>query len=163
MASVDTTGKLWQQVVLDFRRACLLRYEGKHGESCKVLDQELSKSISVWSERSTGDSSAKREALNEMFRAEQRRIDDAVLVHKMVSKSLSHELLPSMFNVVTQEIREAVREELGQKPTGARVSGTAGLAGASRRIRFDDIGGIIDALQQEQSADYGARSIPVFT
>jgi hypothetical protein len=170
MASVDTSGSRWQQVITDFRRACLLRYEGKLSESTMVLENELPKSIASWSEETPGTPVAKREALGEMFKSEQRRVDDAVLVHRMVSKSLSTEILPTVCSMVAQEIRDAVSEQIVRAPgfgLGAEAATveprpTRVARGSVQRIRFDDIGSIIDSLQNEQSADYGTRPIPAF-
>ena len=156
------------QVITDFRRACLLRYEGKVSDSSVVLENELPKSIASWSEETPGSPTAKRAALGEMFKAEQRRGDDAVLVHRMVAKSLNTEILPSVCGMVAQEIRDAVREQHFGRASDigaghSRPERSTRVAGSvPQRIRFDDIGSIIDALQTEQSADFGSRPIPAF-
>lgn len=164
MASVDTTGRLWQEVVLAFRRACLLRYEGQSAESSRILELELPKAIAAWSDQAPGTPLEKRAALGEMFKDEQRRIDDAALVHRMVSKSLNTEILPSVFAIVAQQVREVVREQISDYPRAARAAAFAEPRTALRspRIRFDDIGSIIDSVLVEQSADYGARPAPAF-
>ena len=94
----------WLQVVNDFRRVCFLKRDGKTAESQMILAVELPKSIAVWSSEETRDGIAQRQALQEMFISEERRVEDAWQMKSLLRDQLRTELL--------EDVREEVRKEL---------------------------------------------------
>ena len=94
----------WLQVVNDFRRVCFLKRYGKVDESQTILAVELPKSIALWSGEEARDGVAQRQALQEMFISEERRVEDAWQMKSLLQDQLRTELL--------EDVREEVRREL---------------------------------------------------
>jgi hypothetical protein len=159
-----TTGnQLWNGIVTDFRQACLLRREGRVRESDKILNEDLPPQIAEWSQAARQDPATKRAALENLFREEQKRIDDAWVVHRMLFRKFETEIVPSLCAKVAAEVKEVVREHLASFQLVAerveRSERVRALTATPKppRVRFDDITQMIDQVQAEQQRDYGRK------
>jgi hypothetical protein len=159
-----TTGnQLWNGIVTDFRQACLLRREGRIRESDKILNEDLPPQIAEWSRGTRQDPATKRAALDNLFREEQKRIDDAWVVHHMLLRKFESEIVPSLCAKVADEVKEIVSDHLASfQQVAERVERSEmvrALTSGSKpaRIRFDDIAQMIDQVQAEQKHDYGLK------
>ncbi len=146
--------QLWDQITEDFREACLLRREGKREEADQILNEGLPPAIAQWSKANPTKSDQKRNELVSMFAEEQRRVDTALVVQRVISTKLTEQLVPSLCATVATEVKGVLQEQLAKLNS---AMAEAALAGAlrqrtekPRRVRFDDIPGVIDAVLAEQ-------------
>lgn len=109
---MTTPEQTWDKVVADFRQLCLLRRQKKWIESDIILNSDLPRSISTWSESAEIDPIAKKSRLDSMFQAEQRRIDDAWFAADLVTSRLHEEIIPSICAQITEQIRASLAEEI---------------------------------------------------
>lgn len=112
----------WSQVVNDFRRVCFLKREGKTQESEAVLTVELPKSIAVWSREEKRDGHAQRQALQEMFTQEERRVDDVWQLKSLLRDQLKAELMDQLREDLRKEFdaeRKKISEMLAERITHA--------------------------------------------
>lgn len=138
----------WSRVVSDFRRVCMARREERSEEAERLLHEDLPRSIAEWSRETPIDEGKKRAQLDQMFQVEQRRVDDAWLLHHLFALRLSDQIVPSICARVTESVREALGS--GSASAGRGVRHSVRLA-APRRVAFDDVAGVIDLLlHQEQ-------------
>jgi len=110
--TVITTEQLWDQVVGDFRRLCLLRRQKKWIEADLILNSDLPRSIANWSEVFEGQPADKKARLDAMFQAEQRRLDEAWFTMDLLTARLKEEIVPSICAQVTEQVRSSVFEEV---------------------------------------------------
>jgi hypothetical protein len=166
MNSTPSETSLWAKIVEDFRQACLLRREGRRDEANQILNVDLPRTIATWSRLpATAPGEDRRSRLTRMFEAEQRRIDDAMIIQRVVSARIEEQILPRL----AAEVREAVRDENRAArvvtETGMYRPATARAAAVQRpaqtRIRFDDIPSMIDSVLLDQQLDRGLRPEPV--
>lgn len=165
MSTSGQPDQLWSRIVEDFREACILRKNGRHDESNELLQQILPREIAEWAKLPQPAGVNRRTKLEAMFRDEQRRVDDAFFVQRIVTSQLEEHLLPKLCFMVAEEVREAVRNDVrsfGNLPgpskaaAGADSTARPKTASPSRpRVRFDDIPGMIDSILREQNADLG--------
>lgn len=166
MSTSGQPDQLWSRIVEDFREACILRKNGRHEESNELLQQILPREIAEWAKMPQPVGTNRRTKLESMFRDEQRRVDDAFFVQRIVTSQLEEHLLPKLCFMVAEEVREAVRNDVrafGSLPGAAKETANREemavrpkTASPSRpRVRFDDIPGMIDSILREQSADLG--------
>jgi hypothetical protein len=164
MIGNDNNERMWGKTVEAFRTACLLRRNGKLDEANRMLEWDVPGAIAAWSQASILSAGEKRSQLERMFREEQRRIDDAWLVQKLVADRFEETIGPRLVDTLAEEVRETVIEAIesagiGQRGASHRTASPAPLRGRftrpAPRIRFDDIPGVIDSILQEQSLDRG--------
>lgn len=177
--------RLWKRIAEDFRQACLLRREGKAAEATEILEKRLPEVIAAWSRVSGLREPERRDRLNELFEAEQKRVDDIWLSQQIILRQMRDILIPSLCLQVAEEVREvmelqmehvtAALASISQAPTrqiappanAVLPDATARIvklpqmvAGAGRAIpNFDDLPAIIDELisQDLRASDLGAR------
>lgn len=177
--------RLWKRITENFRQACLLRREGKAAEATEILEKRLPEVIAAWSRVSGLREPERRDRLNELFEAEQKRVDDIWLSQQIILRQMRDILIPSLCLQVAEEVREvmelqmehvtAALASISQAPTRQIAPpANAGLpaatakivklpqmvAGAGRAIpNFDDLPAIIDELisQDLRASDLGAR------
>lgn len=166
MSTSGQPDQLWSRIVEDFREACILRKNGRHEESNELLQQILPREIAEWAKLPQPVGINRRTKLESMFRDEQRRVDDAFFVQRLVTSQLEEHLLPKLCFMVAEEVREAVRNDARAyggpngsipQPSGRdEAAARPKTASPSRpRVRFDDIPGMIDSILREQSSDLG--------
>ena len=102
---------IWFKIVDDFREACVLRKNGRHEESEDLLKRILPEKIAEWSRLPLPAGTNRRLQLETMFREEQRRVDDAFFLQRLVTHQIEEHLLPKLCFMVAEEIREAVRSD----------------------------------------------------
>ena len=147
----------------DFRQACLLKRAGKVAESARVLDDTLPKTIAAWSQSNPQNGVAKRAELAAMFQSEQRKIDEALEVQHLAARQAMEALLPTVRSSLMRELKESVRVEVifeksATDSTDAnRFDRHSNWNQPRQRIKFDDIPGVINAVQTEQLAEYGTQ------
>jgi hypothetical protein len=147
MIAINTTETSWSRVVSDFRRVCLARREQRGEEADRLLREDLPRSITEWSRETRMDEAKKRTQLDQMFQAEQRRVDDAWVLHNLLTLRLTDEIVPSIVARVTESVREAISS--GAATAGRGVRHAVRLA-KPRRVAFDDVAGVIDLLLQQE-------------
>lgn len=146
---MKATETSWARVVDDFRRVCIARREERLDDANRLLREDLPRSIAEWSRESGSEGADKRAQLDRMFQHEQRRIDEAWVLHDLVSLRLTHEIVPA----ICARLGETVRETLANvTPAAPRATRPAVRLAPPRRVAFDDVAGVIDLLLgQEQS------------
>jgi len=102
---------LWISLVEQFREACVLRRNGRHGESEHLLQNELPNKIAAWSRQPMPPGIDRRSALETMFQEEQRRVEEAFFVQRLVAAQIEEQLLPKLCFMIAEEIRDVVRSE----------------------------------------------------
>ncbi|MBM3848069.1 MAG: hypothetical protein FJ405_17500 [Verrucomicrobia bacterium] len=104
---------LWNQVVTDFRRVCLLKHQGRTAESDSLLQTQLPASIAAWSRDTDHDPILKKRQLQEMFLMEERRIEEAWAVRDLIFDDLKTALLEDVRQLLETHrlIREATEEQ----------------------------------------------------
>lgn len=164
-----TSDKLWNQVVSGFRQACILMREGKTHESNRIIHADLPMRISSWSRISPKDAASKKADLANMFREEQKRVEDTWVIRGMVWNKLNEELLPTICSKVLREVNEQAREHFSLSRTNnenpsARPASLHLSPSIERpqRIKFDDISGIIDAVNAEYLSDHSPEPALAF-
>lgn len=171
--------RLWKKVGEDFRRACLLRREGKQAEASDILDRQLPESIAAWAQVSGMREPERRERLNELFEREQNRVEDAWLTQQIILRQVRDILIPSLCLQVAEEVREVmelqVAEMSRQMARTESIRGTTPVPAPSVRAlprpepvvlsavrpqpSFDDLPAIIDDLiNAELSAELPAAA-----
>lgn len=140
----------WEKVVRDFRRLCLARRQQRQEESDHVLHADLPQSIAEWSRTEPGDAHAKKAQLDQMFQREQRRIDDAWVLHELLSLRLADELVPTICSRVGDELRRITGAPAAPPRHPAGGTRPLPMAMLTPRVAIDDIPGIIDLLLNEE-------------
>jgi hypothetical protein len=150
--------RLWGQLVADFRLACMLRREGKQAEANQIINEKLPITIARWSQVDGRSSSDKQAALKAMFADEQGHGESVDYAPQVLAAKLADSLLPALRRHVSEELREGIAQQFRSWQNSFLLSNRASGNGQnSRRVRFDDIPGVIDALLAEQSADWAPR------
>ena len=151
-AASQTTDALWQKVVQDYRQLFVLRRQGRHEESTRLLHGQLQTRIAEWSAEDPTDAAAKRQRLNEMFQAEQRRLDDVWYLQDIMEQRLRAEFLPALTERIAEEVRQAVAQATAAlKPAPAprpapRPEPRQTRSDRPVRVSAGDIPSIIDML-----------------
>lgn len=105
----------WREVVSQFRSLCFLRRQGNSDESGKILKEKLPRQIAAWSRTAQQDMENKRLALEQMFRDEQRRVDDVCALHELSSNQWRQEMIPLLTNKISNEVKTAVQQQIAQQ------------------------------------------------
>jgi hypothetical protein len=158
MLTQEDTLDQWNQIVVDYRQACLLRREGMAEEAGRLINEKLPKSIATWSREDRRSPQEKKNALRSMFSTEQSSIESWLLVHRTFASKLTDTLIPALRRQVGEEVRQALSGQAQTfSETGASDDSILGHGQRSEPIRFDDIPGVIDALLAEQQDDFVRR------
>jgi hypothetical protein len=170
--------RTWSKIVTTFREVCILRKQGRLDEAKRILESDLPKMISLWSQSSPEEIVSKRRELENMFRTEEKKIDDAWLVQKLVATRLTEDLVPSLCSQIAAGLKEVVTQQLKQAQRPAlpvrrlRTPLDAGVAGKESpismraanakgsRVPLDDIPGMIDAVLAAQRDELSRRAAP---
>ncbi|MBM3849562.1 MAG: hypothetical protein FJ396_05125 [Verrucomicrobia bacterium] len=106
-----TNDPLWISLVEQFREACVLRRNGRLEESEQLLQTEIPNKIAAWSKQAVPVGIDRRNALETMFQDEQRRVEEAFFVQKLVTTQIEEQLLPKLCFMIAEELRDVVRSE----------------------------------------------------
>ena len=135
-----TNDPLWISLVDQFREACVLRRNGRHDESEHLLQTELPNKIAAWSKQPMPVGTDRRNALETMFQEEQRRVEEAFFVQKLVATQIEEQLLPKLCFMIAEEIRDVVRAEAqAGKGLVETLSRRRTQSPARPRVQFDDV------------------------
>jgi hypothetical protein len=105
----------WREVVSQFRNLCFLRRQGNADESGKILKEILPRQIAAWSHSTEQDMENKRQTLEQMFRDEQRRVDDVCALHELSSNQWRKEMVPLLTSKISNEVRTAVQQQIAEQ------------------------------------------------
>ena len=152
--NLNESQTLWEQIVADFQLACVLRREGRGQEAAEIIDQRLPRVIARWSQADGRSGAEKQAALKAMFAEEQSRDESADQVPQILAAKLAATLLPALRQHVAQELREGIAQEFRAWQNNLLLSRRPPENAGLRRVRFDDIPGVIDALLAEQKSDW---------
>ena len=131
---------LWISLVDQFREACVLRRNGRHDESEHLLQTELPNKIAAWSKQPMPVGTDRRSALETMFQEEQRRVEEAFFVQKLVATQIEEQLLPKLCFMIAEEIRDVVRAEAqAGKGLVETLSRRRTQSPARPRVQFDEL------------------------
>ncbi|HTI72582.1 MAG TPA: hypothetical protein VMF06_21580 [Candidatus Limnocylindria bacterium] len=168
MISSDNSERLWGKAVEVFRSACLYRRSGQADEATRLLEKDVPFAIAAWSQASSLAPAERRFELERMFREEQRRVDDAWFLQRVVTERFERTIIPALRDSLAEEVRETVIEAIEAVSAGRGVpTQRVGSEGQRRhrverkpnRIRFDDIPAVIDSILREQTADQGMKPV----
>ena len=142
---------LWISLVEQFREARVLRRNGRHSESEHLLQTELPNKIAAWTKQPLPGGLDRRSILETMFQEEQRRVEEAFFVQKLVATQIEEQLLPKLCFMIAEEIRDVVRSEARAGNRSGALSGTMAGTGlgdvlarrmtqspARPRVQFDE-------------------------
>ena len=130
---------LWISLVDQFREACVLRRNGRHDESEHLLQTELPNKIAAWSKQPMPAGTDRRSALETMFQEEQRRVEEAFFVQKLVATQIEEQILPKLCFMIAEEIRDVVRAEArAGKGLVETLSRRRTQSPARPRVQFDE-------------------------
>jgi len=167
MLRANNNQELWNEVVADYRHACLLRREGQNAEATRIINEKLPKATAAWSREDSRTATEKKAALEAMFSSEQTGIDSWIFAQQALASKVADRLIPALCQGVGEQLHDMIRSQFqalqGRLDRSREVQNSRGPAvlPVSPRIRFDDIPSVIDALLAEQTADYGPA--PAFT
>ncbi len=162
MSTSGQPDQLWSKIVEDFREACVLRRSGRYEESNELLNHILPGEIAAWARSPLPFGTDRRARLENMFKEEQRRVEDAFFVQRLVTSQLEDKLLPKICFMVAEEVREVVRSDArtAPAPDASEVFRRPTQSPSRPRVRFDDIPAVIDSIIREQQNDRGAGLNP---
>lgn len=130
---------VWSSLVEQFREACVLRRNGRLEESEHLLQTEIPSKIAAWSKQALPVGIDRRNALETMFHEEQRRVEEAFFVQKLVATQIEEQLLPKLCFMIAEEIRDVVRSETrGARSFDDGFSRRMTQSPARPRVQFDE-------------------------
>ena len=163
----------WQKVVSTFREACLLRIEGYEDEATETLRKRLPGLITTWNQNTRQDTESCRRKLRRLFEVEQKRVRDAELLQRLITKKLAttesslRDREPSS-STAPANLGEASDSTGKTKPfMGERRDQVPGKsetetgAGIKHRVPIGSVSTMIDAVEE---AEFGPRmrdSVPL--
>jgi len=123
-----------------------------------ILRQLLPKKIAEWSQTTSVNAEEQKGRLEEMFKAEQRRVDDAYTLHELSAMQWREDFIPALTNQIHQEIRQTICEQFAQlnsrqlTPTQevTHFQNASLIPQKRKRIAFDDIPAIIDLIVEDE-------------
>lgn len=102
----------WEKVVVKFREVCLLRRESKLSESERVLKEEMPGVIAAWSAVNPAPIATKKAELETMFATERRRVDQTLVMQRVLAGQMSEQLMPVVRERVAEEVRKFFAEQM---------------------------------------------------
>lgn len=151
--------QLWERVVRDYQRVCLLHRQVRRCESRRIIEQELPLSICAWAEHAPGDGAEKVRLLDAMFERERARVEDTWAANELIRQQLAEDLVPALAQEIASEVRRAVALLPSPAPLAAQSSSAPApvapptQAGRSQpRTEATDIAAIIDFLLAQEAA-----------
>jgi hypothetical protein len=110
--NTNKTEQIWEDIVHNFRQVCVLRREGRVVESNRILEKELPRKISLWSQVTPDPESAKRAALQGMFREQEKKVEEAWAIQSLLAQKITEELIPPLCFHITEEVKEAILQQM---------------------------------------------------
>lgn len=147
---MDDEKQKWEEVVSTYQEACLLKQQGRMEASNQVLRHQLPRRIAAWSRANPRPPSEKKAALAELFKCEQRRIEDAWLISQITASQWREELIPMVCETVAREVEIAISRQFAIQEVQNALAASE-LVRTAPRVAIDNIPGIIDAIQTQQS------------
>ena len=107
--SIETA---WEKVVVKFREVCVLRREFKLAESERALKEEMPGVIAAWSAVNPAPIATKKAELETMFATERKRVDQTLVMQRLLAGQMSEQLLPAMREQVAEEVKKFFAEQM---------------------------------------------------
>lgn len=169
MKVTERAQQRWDAIVERFRAACILHRAGQEWESRRVIREELPPLIKSWMQMlPAGLKEDAKADLRDMFTREQSMVDQGHKLQRLFKETLVKRIIPQIEERIASKYRSIYAAKLDQRheareaarregswvrpsygPDGKAEENGFGMGG--RRVRFDDVAGMIDALQQGDS------------
>ncbi len=104
----------WEEIKRHFRRACLLRQEGRHEEAAQIMRETLPPVIEQWNTRCPDSPMEKRHRLEALFAEEMKRVEDACFIQET--------LLSRLQNAFGQQVESAMEDLVRRIGMDGRIS-----------------------------------------
>lgn len=140
----------WEELVAEFQRFCVLRSQGEETASRQVLNERVPSKIAAWSRSSGAPAAEKRAVLTRMFKLQQQRVEDLLLLSEFSTRRWQEEVLPMVRDSIGWAVRRALSDDPDSPAPQAPSLGQSRYR-PLRRPAFDDIQGIIDLIQREEA------------
>lgn len=88
--SIESTAeveRLWREIAVHLREACILRRQGRHQAAATILERELPPLVRDWAAESALPAEAAKARLNQLFNDEQARVES----HWIIARFLAQE------------------------------------------------------------------------
>ena len=154
----------WTLIVERFRSACILYREGCHVESRRIIKDELPELIRAWIKLLPPSLKEDAKAdLRDMFTREQSIVDQGLKLQNIFKETLVKNIIPQVEEQVAAKYRTLYLNQTnrGQSPRepGAPTSWEPAQTRSrsdlnlnpAKRIQLDDVEGMIDAVQEQDS------------
>ncbi|HVW20498.1 MAG TPA: hypothetical protein VHC86_04725 [Opitutaceae bacterium] len=134
---------LWNEIVRWTFEACILRKEGKEDKVAFLLQERLPSLIRSWSARSGLKPDACREQLRSLFNRVQESVELGFIQRRLI-------------------VDEVCARLAGRLPgSGVSKPAPAASVGLRRRVPFDNVPDMLDALAEAEFEAEGERILPV--
>jgi hypothetical protein len=135
---------LWNEIVRWTFEACILRKEGKEDKVAVLLQERLPSLIRAWSARSGLAPAACKEQLRSLFNRVQENVELGFIQRRLI----------------VDEVCARLAERL-PAASATRAALAAGPVGLRRRVTFDNIPDMLDALAEAEFEAVGEKILPV--
>lgn len=129
---------LWNEIVRWTFEACILRKEGKEDRVATLLQERLPALIRAWSSRCGLAPDACKEQLRSLFVRVQEQVELGFIQRRLIV--------------------EEICSRMGAQPAPRPAAAPMGLR---RRVPFDDVPGMLDALAEAEMEAQGEAVLPV--
>lgn len=141
---------LWQQIVEITREACVLRQEERESEAVVLLQQKLPPIIRSWSASCGAPADTCRQRLRELFASEQEQMRAALMQRRLIVDEVVSRL----------QVRAAATNATTSASAVVLTDATRPVQ-LRRRIPFNDVEGMLDALQEAERGAVTEAILPV--
>lgn len=165
MKVTERAQQRWDAVVERFRAACILHRAGQEWESRRIIREELPPLIKSWMQLlPAGLKEDAKADLRDMFTREQSMVDQGHKLQRLFKETLVKRIIPQIEERIASKYRSIYANKLDQRREAREAArregswvrpsygpegdddGPFGVGG--RRVRFEDVSGMIDAIQQ---------------
>ncbi len=151
----------WTEIVERFRAACVLHRENRETESKRIIKEELPELIKAWIKLlPTALKDDAKADLRDMFTREQSLVDQGMRLQNVFKETLVKRIIPQVEEQVAAKYRalylkeqkkRAAEIEAARKRPWVRTGNAANAANGRERVPLDNVGGMIDASQRDES------------
>ncbi len=146
IAPLAEADRLWREIAVQLREACILRREGRHQAAAAILEHDLPALVRDWSAKADLPPAEAKARLNQLFNEEQARVES----HWIMARFLAQEQaaatarnLSAFPSVVAAAPADAAAVLTPMIPRGTMLF----PAIAPRRIPISDVVDMIDAAR----------------
>ncbi|MEM9160139.1 MAG: hypothetical protein AAGB46_13930 [Verrucomicrobiota bacterium] len=150
----------WDNIVERFRAACILHKQGRVSKSRSIIKEELPTLIKAWIRllpQSFRDDA--KADLRDMFEREQALVDQGWKLQRIFKDTLVKSIIPQVEAKIAAKYRAMYlgradrkrQERLAENDASWVNPSYADQVGEKPRIGLDDVSGMIDSLQNQES------------